>query len=215
MTNGRPLPYVLGHWEFFGRRYKVTPDVLIPRPETESLVELALAHAKNLNNPKILDVGTGSGAIAISLAAELPTAQVFASDVSRNALRIAQENAQRLGQPQIHFLQADLLAPFKAEFDLICANLPYIPTGKLQDLAVAHWEPHAALDGGESGLNFITTLLEQSWERLADDGVLLLEIESSMGAASLAAAEEAFPAAQIRLIQDLSGRDRIIEIKIV
>ena len=215
MANGRPLPYVLGHWEFFGRRYKVTPDVLIPRPETESLVELALAHAKNLNNPKIVDIGTGSGAIAISLAAELPAAQVYASDISRNALHIAQENAQRLGQPQIHFLQADLLASFKAEFDLICANLPYIPTGKLQDLAVARWEPQTALDGGESGLNFIKTLLDQSRGRLAENGVILLEIESSLGATSLAAAEEAFPAARISLIQDLSGRDRIIEIKIV
>lgn len=212
VAEGHPLPYVLGEWPFFGRTFKVTPDVLIPRPETESLVEKALKYAGDFVQPKIIDVGTGSGAIAVSLAAELLGAKIIASDISRAALRIAEENAQRHGQLEIHFIQADLLEPIKAQFNVICANLPYIPTEKLQDLQVARWEPGEALDGGESGLEIISTLLHQSRERLAPKGVILLEIESSLGAAALSAAEAAFPKARARLIKDLAGRDRIIEI---
>ena len=211
-TDGQPLPYVLGQWEFFGRAFKVTPDVLIPRPETESLVEIALDRVKGIKQPKIIDVGTGSGAIAITLTAELPTARVIASDISREALLIAQENARCLGHPEIRFLQADLLAPLSGQFDLICANLPYIPTGKLQDLQVAQWEPRRALDGGESGLDAITPLLQQARSRLTPDGLILIEIEASLGPASLSEAKAAFPKAQIRLVQDLAGQDRIIEV---
>jgi release factor glutamine methyltransferase len=213
VANGQPLPYVLGQWDFYGRSFKVTPDVLIPRPETETLVDLALAHARKIRQPKIIDVGTGSGAIAVSLAAELGESDVIASDISWAALRIAQENAQRLSQPEIQFLQTNLLEPLSAHFDLICANLPYIPTKKLQDLAVARWEPRQALDGGESGMDVIIRLLEQARTRLKDQGVILLEIESSLGPASLSAAKSAFPNAQIRLVQDLAGRERIIKIQ--
>lgn len=212
VAEGRPLPYALGEWAFYGRNFKVTPDVLIPRPETESLLERALDHASGLNKPNIIDVGTGSGAIAISLAAELRGAKITASDISRAALRIAHENAQRHGQPDIRFIQADLLATFDAQFNMICANLPYIPTSELQNLQVARWEPGEALDGGESGLEIISTLLHQSKERLAPQGVILLEIESSLGAASLSLAKKAFSEARVSLIQDLAGRDRIIEI---
>ena len=212
VTDGQPLPYVLGQWEFFGRSFKVTPDVLIPRPETESLVEIALERLKGIRQPNIIDVGTGSGAIAISLAAELPSAKVLASDISRAALKIAQENAQRLSHPEIRFLQADLLAPLAVQFDLICANLPYIPTGKLQDLQVAQWEPRRALDGGESGLEVIVSLLQQARASLTPAGITLLEIEASLGPASLSVARSAFPQALIRLTTDLAGRDRILEI---
>jgi release factor glutamine methyltransferase len=212
VAEGMPLPYVLGQWEFFGRPFRVTPDVLIPRPETEILVEIAVSLARDLKQPKVIDVGTGCGAIAISLAAELPKAKVIATDISLAALKIARENARRLGQPQLRFLQADLLRPFNTDFDLICANLPYIPTNKLQNLGVARWEPRQALDGGKSGLKAISALLHQSRKHLMPNGVILLEIESSLGPASLSAAKAAFPEAQIKLIQDLSGRDRIIKI---
>ncbi len=213
-SQGRPLPYILGWWEFFGRRFKVTADVLIPRPETESLVEIALEYAKMIQRPTIIDVGTGSGAIAVSLAADLPDAAVYASDISWAALKIARENAQRLGQAAIHFLQGNLLTPLAAQFDLICANLPYIPTRKLRQLKVARWEPRLALDGGESGLDTIKTLLAQARTRLAHKGLLLLEIEANLGPAALKAAKSAFPKAQIHLVQDLAGLDRIIEIQI-
>jgi len=215
MAEGEPLPYILGQWEFFGRSFKVSPNVLIPRPETESLVDIALGYAGKIQQPKIIDVGTGSGAIALSLAAELDDADIIATEISRAALRIAQENAQRLGQPEIQFLQADLLEPLAGQFDLICANLPYIPSGKLKTLQVSRWEPRQALDGGMSGIDIIYRLLEQARTRIMSQGVILLEIESSLGQASLEAAKSAFPNASIRLVQDLSGRDRIIEIQAV
>ena len=211
---GVPLPYVLGRWVFFGRSFQVTPAVLIPRPETEGLVEIALEHAHSYLNPKIIDVGTGSGAIAVSLAAELPTATVLGVDLSMDALRVAQSNAQRLCPNRVHFLQGNLLAPFAAQFDLICANLPYIPRAILADLPVSHWEPRLALDGGKSGLDSIHHLLEQAQSRLSPNGVILLETESSLGAETLSAAQEAFPTAHHRLIPDLAGHDRIVEIKL-
>ena len=213
VLEGYPLPYVLGQWAFFGRQFKVTPAVLIPRPETESLVELALGHAGRLDHPRIMDVGTGSGAIAISLAAELSHARILASDVSRTALQVARSNAQRHAPGRVHFVQADLMAPICGPFDLVCANLPYIPRGKLAQLAVARWEPRLALDGGESGLEAIAALLSQSRTRLTRKGLILLEIESSLGQASFELAETHFPGARIRLIQDLAGLDRIVEIQ--
>ena len=210
---GHPLPYVLGRWEFFGRKFRVTPDVLIPRPETETLVERVLEIASQFNQPKIVDVGTGSGAIAVSLGAELPQATIIACDISLPALRIAAENARQHAQNQIRFLQADLLAPLSSPFDLICANLPYIPKNMLEELAVSRWEPRLALDGGENGFELITPLLQQARKRLTPHGAILLEIEASLGAAGLSLAASHFPDAQISLIQDLAGQDRIIEIK--
>ena len=210
---GVPLPYILGSWEFFGRTFQVTSNVLIPRAETEALVELALEHAHHLHSPRILDVGTGSGCIAVSLAAELPTAIVLGVDLSMAALRVAQHNAEHLAQSRVRFLQADLLSPFSAPFDLICANLPYIPSQTLATLTVSHWEPRLALDGGESGLDAIQRLLLQAQSRLAPNGLILLETDSRLGPETLLAAQQAFPHAHHRLIQDLAGLDRIVEIQ--
>ena len=212
LLDGFPLPYILGKWSFFGRSFIVTPDVLIPRPETERLVEKALQHAQGFKSPRIIDVGTGSGIIAISLAAELPAAQVYGVDLSLAALRVAQINAQRLNQPRLAFLQGDLLLPVTGPFDLICANLPYIPRHTLSELAVARWEPRLALDGGETGLDTIRRLLKQAQARLSAHGVILLETDSTLGAETLAAAQTAFPTARHRLIHDLAGHDRMIEI---
>lgn len=206
------MPYILGHWDFFNRTFLVTPDVLIPRPETELLVEKALHYARRFEQPCIIDVGTGSGAIAVTLAAELPSAVVLGVDLSMTALRIAQVNANRLCAGRVNLIQTDLLTSISAEFDLICANLPYIPRQILSTLAVAQWEPHLALDGGESGLEAIEELLKQAQTRLSPSGVILLETEASLGAETLAAAQAAFPNAHHQLIQDLAGRDRIVEI---
>ena len=213
VKQGLPLPYILGYWDFFGRRFSVTPAVLIPRPETELLVELAIQHARLYIQPRIVDVGTGSGAIAVSLAAELPSAVVIGVDLSMAALRVAQGNSHQLSKSSVHFLQANLLAPCSAQFDLICANLPYIPSGTLSSLPVSRWEPRLALDGGVSGLDVIEKLLEQAQSRLSPTGVVLIEIESSLGAETLAIAQATFPNAQHRLIQDLAGHDRIVEIR--
>lgn len=209
---GMPLPYLLGEWSFFGRSFIVTPDVLIPRPETELLVEKAIQHAKFLNVPTIVDVGTGSGIIAINLAAEIPSATITAVDISMKALAVAKQNAIRLEQTQIYFAVTDLLSPILGLFNLICANLPYIPSRRLEKLSVTKSEPYLALDGGPDGFSFISTLLEQSRSRLTVPGVILLEIESSLGEQALNLARESFPNAEIILHQDLAGHDRLIEI---
>jgi len=166
-----------------------------------------------MEKPLIIDVGTGSGAIAISLAAEIASGRVIASELSAAALRVARENSRRLCQTPIDFLQADLLTPLSAQFNLICANLPYIPSGTLKTLETSRWEPALALDGGENGLDSIQRLLKQSISRLAPQGVILLEIEASQGSSVLALAKEMFPNAQSKVIRDLSGRDRIVEIQ--
>lgn len=187
--------------------------MLIPRPETELLVERALALATRFERPLIADVGTGSGAIAVSLVAALPQVTAIATDISRPALTIARLNAQRHLPSELPFVQADLLQPFSSKFDLICANLPYIPTHKLEGLPVSQWEPTLALDGGVTGLDLIERLLHQAASRLSPSGVILLETESSLGRASLSLAETIFPDAEIALHQDLAGQDRLVEIQ--
>jgi release factor glutamine methyltransferase len=211
---GVPLPYLLGEWDFYGRRFLVTPEVLIPRPETELLVELAAAFGKQKESLSIIDVGTGSGVIAVSLAAELPGARVIATDISMEALKIARKNAQIHQQERITFIQSHLMAPFNAQFDLICANLPYIPSRMLENLEVAKWEPQLALDGGESGLDLIERILVQAKMNLTHGGMILLEIESCLGRESLDRAKRILPEAKHRLHQDLSGKNRVLEIQL-
>lgn len=208
-----PLPYILGEWEFFGRIFVISAAVLIPRPETELLVEKAIQLAQSYKNPRIVDVGTGSGAIIVSLASHLPSGTLIGTDVSFEALKIAQLNAKNLGQSHIKFLQADLLTPIYTQFDLICANLPYIPSNTLDGLAVVKSEPRLALDGGEDGLNLIRTLITQAQTRLAPKGALLLEIEASMGRDVLSIAKNVFPAATSKVFQDLAGKDRLVVIQ--
>jgi release factor glutamine methyltransferase len=213
LLQGVPLPYVLGRWDFYGHTFHITPDVLIPRPETELLVEHALQHAGAFHRPLIVDVGTGSGAIAITLAEELPGATILGVDLSMAALRVAQANAQRLCPSRVSFFQADLLTPFSTQFDLICANLPYIPSQELDRLPVSHWEPHNALDGGDSGLDVINSLLTQAQTRLSPTGVILLEIHATLGAETMAAVQAAYPHAHYQLMRDLAGLDRIVVIQ--
>ena len=213
LLQGVPLPYILGEWELFGRRFEVSPAVLIPRPETELLVERAIQFAAALDHPLIVDVGCGSGIIGISLAAALPRAIVLAIDLSRPALEITRRNAIR-HKVSLGLLQADLLQPLSARFDLICANLPYIPTATLDQLSVTRWEPRLALDGGDSGLALIQKLLSQAQIRLAPGGTLLMEIEATLGQKTQSLAKAAFPNADVQLFSDLAGKDRLIKVQI-
>ena len=160
LEDGIPLPYVLGRWEFFGREFVVTPDVLIPRPETELLVERAIAWLQEHPDARhAADVGTGSGCIAVALAADIHDLQVVASDISAEALKIARQNAVNNGVEQrVEFRLCDLFPP-EAVFDLIIANLPYVPTQVLQALPIFGREPALALDGGTDGLAIIRRLL--------------------------------------------------------
>jgi release factor glutamine methyltransferase len=232
LERGEPLPYLLGEWEFFGLPFVVTPDVLIPRPETELLVEQALTWLRTVPLPPlVLDAGTGSGCIAVSLAYNMPDCRVVATDISPAALRVARRNAGRHGVAErICFVEADLIphgevcmslageegAPaglFSPPYSLIVANLPYIPTATLHTLPIFGREPMIALDGGSDGLVLIRRLLEQAPGVLSTGGALLLEIEASQGAAVLSLARRAFPAASVYIRRDLAGHDRLLVVE--
>ncbi len=216
---GVPLPYVLGRWEFFGLEFIVSPDVLIPRPETELLVETAIAHARKnaLETVNVIDVGTGSGCIAVSMAVHLPGASITASDLSPAALDIARQNAEKHGvRDHIQFIECDLLPQPDlrlSTFDLILSNPPYIPTETMKTLEIYGREPTLALDGGADGLDTIRRLLGQATGRLNPRGIILIEIESSLGLAAKSLAREYFPESQIEIKKDLTGRDRLVMIE--
>jgi release factor glutamine methyltransferase len=214
LESGHPLPYVLGCWEFFGLEFEVTPDVLIPRPETELLVERALRWLQaHTDRRHAADIGIGSGCIGIALAANIPDLQVTGSDISAEAVNMAFHNAAKNGlSNRMEFMCCDLF-PANTEFDLIVANLPYIPTGALHRLPIYGREPTQALDGGADGLDLIRRFLTAAPDRLVPGGLLLMEIEASQGPMAVALACDAFAEAEIHLHKDLSGRDRILEIQ--
>jgi len=215
LESNMPLAYVLGHWEFFGLDFEISPATLIPRPETELLIEHALAWLQEHPEARqAADVGTGSGCIAVTLAKHTPNLAITATDISPEAIEIACANAKKQQvDRQITFIQANLLYVDRKSFNIICANLPYIPTTTLHTLDVFGREPTLALDGGSDGLDLIRSLITDGRARLAPGGLLLLEIDSSHGAAALTLAQETFPEANVRLIQDLSGRDRLIRVE--
>jgi len=222
LEKNEPFPYVLGHWEFFGLDFDITPDVLIPRPETELLVEKAIVWLQESKVRRtVADIGTGSGAIAVSLAVNVPDADILATDISPQALQVAKRNAERLGvSNKIEFVECDLL-PIKdifinrhLPFDLICANLPYIPTQTLSQLPVFGREPTVALDGGADGLKLFRRLLNIAPDWLAPNALILLEIEATLGIQVLNLAYDMFDQAEIHLHQDLTGRDRLLEIRL-
>jgi release factor glutamine methyltransferase len=216
VAQGEPLPYVIGRWEFFGLDFTVSPQVLIPRPETELLVETGLAWLRAHPGRQLAaDVGTGSGCIAISLVVNQPDLAVLATDISRPALQVSAANASRHAvSKRVWFLQADLLPPLARKFDLICANLPYIPSETLQKLKVFQREPTLALDGGPTGLSPITRIIQSAAGQLAPGGLLLLEIEAFQGEASFRLARQAFPQADIRVLPDLAGNDRLLSVRL-
>ena len=214
---GTPVAYLIGHHPFYDRDLLVTPDVLIPRPETEHLVEAALGWARGRGALRVADIGTGSGAIAVTLAAHLPDAHVHAVDCSLAALDVARQNAERAGVTnRVTFHQGDLLAPLlhaSLRLDLIAANLPYIPTADLAALNVARHEPALALDGGPDGLDAIRRLLAQAPGALATDGLVLLEIGAGQGEAVAALALQQFRGAAIAVLRDYAGHDRIVRVE--
>lgn len=210
-THGMPLAYIIGRRAFYDRDFVVNPQVLIPRPETEHIVEEAIDWAQNRGSVRIIDVGTGSGVIALTLASKLPQARVYAADISSAALALARENAGSL--TNVELVQSDLLEPFGGKFDVICANLPYIATGEMNILEVARFEPHVALDGGGDGLYLIRKLLQQAPARLSSPGLLLMEHGADQGLAVESLAKAAFPAANIRIIKDYARLDRVVRVE--
>ncbi len=208
---GEPLAYIVGHKEFMSLDFKIDRSVLIPRPETELLVEEALEIARERQGLRICDVGTGSGAIAVSLAFYLPGAQIYASDISADALGKAHENAIQHGVA-ITFSQGDLLFPFLGEkpFDVIAANLPYINKEEYQklDSGIKNFEPASALLSPGDGLDIYRRLLPQAEVLLHPEGYLLLEIGHKQGRGAW---EMMRGWKEKEIIKDLAGRDRLLK----
>lgn len=210
---GQPVAYLTGHREFMGLDFVITPEVLVPRPETELIVEEALRILAGAPvQPIIVDVGTGSGAIAVSLARQVPRACVMAVDLSEAALSVARRNAQR-HRVIVDFLLGDLLEPIPAalagQIDLITANLPYIPTAEIDTLSSAvRSEPRLALDGGPDGLDLYRRLIPQAYRFLCPGGDLLFEVGPEQGRSALAMVSG--PHWESRVMLDLAGRDRVV-----
>ncbi len=218
-ARGEPVAYITGRAGFFGREFAVTPAVLVPRPESELLVELALAALRarggGAAEPRILDVGTGSGALAIALALELPAARVTAVDVSGAALEVAARNARAHGvDGRLAFVRSDLDAelPLGLRFEAVVANLPYVPSAALAAAPdPTAFEPRLALDGGADGLALYRRLLARAPGLLAPGGTLIMEAAPPTAAPLASLARAAFAgAAEVRIVPDLAGLERAI-----
>ncbi len=221
-AEGMPVAYLVGHREFYSLDFRVTPDVLIPRPETELLVMTVLdwikAHGPREQPIEVADVGTGSGIIAIAVARHAPGARVTAIDVSASALAVAKDNARRLGvSERIEFVESDFLAaiPPTRKFDCIASNPPYVSTAELALLPreVKAYEPELALLAGPSGTSAIERLIPEAAERLASEGSLLLEISPMLQqrVEMLIASEERLAPGQT--VKDLAGLARVVQAK--
>ena len=210
--NGEPLQYILGSWEFCGLEFKVDPRVLVPRPETEILVEEAV---KRFKGRDILDLGTGSGNITVALAQLLPYAQVTSVDISVDALSVAMGNAQRHGvESRVAFINADMFGYLEGcweEFDLIISNPPYIPTAKMADLpADVKREPALALDGGADGLDFYRDIIKYSPPLLRKGACLMMEFGDGQAKDIQALLRTQSLFSQAEIIKDLAGKERIV-----
>ena len=213
----RPLAYITGSREFYRLEFRVTPDVLIPRPETELLVDTALDHLRKarVRGARIADVGAGSGAVGIAIAHHRRGARLVATDISAAALTVARDNADRLlRRAAAHFVQGDLLTPLQGPFHCIVANLPYIPEERLPQLEpeVAQHEPRQALTPGTSGTELQLRLLTQLRPRLAPNGIAVLELDPGQEDILAASAAQLLPDATVRVLNDFSERPRALSI---
>ena len=210
---GEPTAYITQQREFYGLDFYVDDRVLIPRPESEILVERALNYAQNHLVSTIADVGTGCGAVAISLAINLPHIKIYATDVSSSALEVARYNSHKHGTTkQIRFLHGDMLSPIPKPVDLIVANLPYVKESELAQTGLDNFEPRLALNGGPDGLEKICQLSQQASDKLNPDGCLILEIGLGQGEAVASSLRNSYPSGRIEVIPDLSGIDRVISL---
>jgi release factor glutamine methyltransferase len=214
-----PAAYILGHCEFYGIDLCIDCHTFIPRPETELLVEKAVELAQCISHQgkriTIADVGTGCGAIAISLALALPQAKIYATDISASALQVAEMNCRRHAvSSQVELLQGNLLEPLSQPVDMIVANLPYIKSCEFKDLSpeVRNFEPTTALAGGEDGLGKIQQILEQMPGKLNYGGCFLLEIGQGQGRMVTSLINSYFPQASMELISDLGGIERVVKV---
>lgn len=221
-TRREPLQYILGHVEFMGLRMQIGKGVLIPRPETELMAELAIKKAGAVHESplRILDLCTGSGCLALALAKEFPAAHVYSSDISEIALGYARRNADLNGINNVTFLQGNLFGPFTKlltlnsklfAFDLIISNPPYIKSDDIKNLQteIKDWEPLNALDGGEDGLDYYRRIVPKAHHFLKDNGILMLELGEGQGnAVSQIFMDTGYK--NIQIVKDYAGIERII-----
>ena len=217
-TQREPLAYITGAKEFYGLPFVVSEDVLIPRQETELLVDAAIVQAKTLDKSEIsiVDVGTGSGAIAVSLALNIPTSSVIAVDISESALTIADNNRRAHGlDSRVKLRRGSLLEPIVEKIDILVSNPPYIRSDKLTSLQEEVLkEPMVALDGGYDGLELIKKLLFQAVDKMSNPSVILFEIDSDQAAAAVKLSQQFFPSAIITVLKDLSNNERAVLLEI-
>ena len=214
--NREPLSYITGKTEFFKRQFTVDERVLIPRPESEQLVAQTINYVRKygIENPRIADVGTGSGAIAISIALEMPSAEVFATDISSEALEVADMNARKLGA-EVGFTKGNLLGTLQGKFDIIVSNPPYIQSQIIKSLEPEVLrEPRIALDGGPDGTKVIAPLLEEIQKKLKPGySAAYVEIDPPIADIALKIAQAKFPYAEVSILTDLAGLIRCISIE--
>jgi release factor glutamine methyltransferase len=215
LRSGIPLGYVLGEIEFFGLNFIIDENVLIPRPETELMVEAAIGWLdKHENAKKLVDVGCGSGAIIISLLKKFPDKKGWAVEISRAALNVSKKNMTYHEIKNLNFVQLDCLTGLQTKFDVITANLPYIPGDVLKELPVSKYEPEIALNGGKDGLEVINKLIDQIPSRLNSPGLVLLEIQFDQAEKIIHKLQDSIPEAIISIIKDYSNHDRIIQVEV-
>jgi release factor glutamine methyltransferase len=211
-----PVAYITGHKEFWSLDFVVTPAVLIPRPETELLVEVALQYVRKTGSVQIIDLGTGSGAISVCLAKEAAEAKIVAVDISPIALDVARVNAEHHGVTgRIRFLSGDLFAPLKPlreTFNVIVSNPPYIRTSELSTLTpeISSWEPMIALDGGAEGIDACRRIIEEGHEYLAHGGAIVLEIGADIAPAVVELFAHSGSYGPVSVYRDYAGKDRVI-----
>ena len=209
-AHGEPVAYLVGHKEFMALDFEVMRAVLVPNPDTEVLVQRAVALAREAARPfRVADVGTGSGCIAVAVARYAPEAELWATDISEEALEVAARNVAKHGlDSRVHLACGDLMEPLEGTFDLVCANLPYLPsTSQLAPEVMA--QPHTALYAGRGGSELVTRLLATTPPRLKPGGRVLAEVDPSILSAALEAADRSF--ASRRVHHDLGGHERVVE----
>lgn len=212
---GVPLQYVLGWADFYGLRFEVSPAVLIPRPETEVLVDQVLNEIARIDNPSVLDVGTGSGCIAVAVAHERPDARVFAVDVSHAAIRVAMRNAERNGV-QVSFMTADLRdEAFEARestFDVVVSNPPYVHPNEMDLIGrhIVEHEPHVALFTGDDSLEYYRLLLARTLSQIRTGGALIVEVHAERATQVKLMMSESASITGVHIVTDLAGRERVV-----
>lgn len=214
IINDEPIQYIMGYADFMDERFKVTRDTLIPREETAGLIELASEYLRHKAHARVLDIGTGSGIIAIILAKRFPKAEIIAVDISQAALDVAQENADN-HQVQINFLKSDLFSELNSEyFDLIVSNPPYIAYNEIElmDASVMKYEPQQALFASNKGLDIYKAISNQVIKHLRSDWQILFEIGFAQGLEVKNIYNQTFPQAEIDIIKDFNDKDRYIRV---